>query len=62
MKKDELFLNALASQLGTYAMGRELGFSDRAAVRSWITVMRENRHTIRSLINAVVTSEQFTTK
>ncbi|MGV3531499.1 MAG: DUF1592 domain-containing protein, partial [Chthoniobacteraceae bacterium] len=59
LKKDDLFLNALASQLGTYALGRELGFSDRPAVRSWISAMRGNGHSIRSLITAIVTSDQF---
>ena len=62
LKKDDLFLNSLASQLTTYALGRELGFSDRAAIRSFVGEMRKNGNSIRSLIAAIATSDTFTTK
>ena len=62
LKKDDLFLNSLASQLTTYALGRELGFSDRASVRSFVETMEDNGNTLQSLITAIATSELFTTK
>jgi hypothetical protein len=62
LKKEDLFLTALASQLTTYALGRELGFSDRPAVRASIEEMKRHRYTLRSLVVAIVTSDCFTTK
>jgi hypothetical protein len=62
LKKEDLFLTSLASQLTTYALGRELGFSDRPALRSHIEQMKRDRYTLRSLIAAIATSESFTTK
>ena len=62
LKKEDLFLNALASQLATYALGRELGFSDRAAVRGFVSQMQQDKNCLRALIIAIVTSESFTTK
>ncbi len=59
---EELFLTSLASRMMTYALGRELGFSDRPAVRSLVETMKQNKYTLRSLIVAIVTSEQFNTK
>lgn len=62
LMNEELFLTSLASRMMTYALGRELGFSDRAAVRSLVETMKQNQYTLRSLIVAIVTSEQFNTK
>ena len=62
MKKEDLFLNSLATQLTTYALGRELGFSDRATVRGFVQQMKRERTTLRSLIMAIVTSPTFTTR
>ncbi len=62
LKKDGLFQNSLATQLATYALGRELGFSDRPAIRSFVETMGENGNSLRSLIAAIATSELFTTK
>ncbi|MBX3743562.1 MAG: DUF1592 domain-containing protein [Akkermansiaceae bacterium] len=62
LEKDDLFLNALATQLTTYALGRELGFSDRPAIRSFTAAMRKEKNTLRSLIKSIVTSESFITK
>jgi len=60
--KEDLFLNSLSSQLHTYALGRELGFSDRPAVKSSIARMKENGRSLGSLIEFIVTSPAFTTK
>jgi len=62
LKKEDLFLTSLASQLTTYALGRELGFSDRPAIRSFVEQMKAEKYTISSLITAIATSESFTTK
>lgn len=62
LKKEDLFLTALASQLTTYALGRELGFSDRPAIRSFVDKMKRERYTLRALVAAIATSDSFTTK
>jgi Protein of unknown function (DUF1592)/Protein of unknown function (DUF1588)/Protein of unknown function (DUF1587)/Protein of unknown function (DUF1595)/Protein of unknown function (DUF1585)/Planctomycete cytochrome C len=62
LKKDDLFLTALASQLYTYALGRELGFSDRPTVRASVADMKQNNGSVRILIRDIVQSPLFTTK
>lgn len=62
LKKEDLFLNTLASQLYTYALGRELGFSDRPTVRAAVTEMKANNYSLRTLIRTIVESKLFTTK
>lgn len=62
MKNEDLFLTSLASQMMTYALGRELGFSDRATIRSLVAAMKQNQYTLRSLIVSIVDSESFHTK
>ncbi len=62
LKRDAQFLNSLASQLTTYALGRELGFSDRPAVRRFVKDMQGEKNMIRTLIKSIATSEAFTTK
>jgi hypothetical protein len=62
LKMDDKFLNSLASHLTTYALGRELGFSDRPALRGFVKEMRMEKNTIRSLIKSIATSQAFTTK
>ncbi len=62
LKKEDLFLNALSSQLYTYALGRELGFSDRPAVRASVEAMKRNRYLLRALLITIVQSDLFTTK
>ena len=55
------FENSLATQLTTYAIGRELGFPDREEVRRLTAAMNKNGNTLRSLIHAISTSPLFTT-
>jgi hypothetical protein len=62
LKKEDLFLNALASQLYTYGLGRELGFSDRPTVRTSVEAMKRNKYMLRALLLTIVQSELFTTK
>ena len=62
LKKDDLFFNALASQLYTYALGRELGFSDRPTVRAAVADMKRHNGSVRTLIRDIVQSPLFTTQ
>ena len=62
LKQEDLFLTALANQLATYALGRELGFSDRPTIRAAVTAMKAHRTTLRTLLQTIATSELFTTK
>ncbi len=62
LKQEDLFLTALANQLTTYALGRELGFSDRSTVRAAVNAMKRDGYTIRSLLLSITASELFTTK
>lgn len=59
LKKEDLFLNTLASQITTYALGRELGFSDRAMVRTLVQKMKEGGYGMGGMIGALVRSEAF---
>jgi len=62
LKQEDLFFNGLATQLFTYALGRELGFVDRPRVATAVESMKRNKYTLRSLVQAIVASEPFTTK
>ena len=62
LKREDLFLTALASQLYTYGLGRELGFSDRPAVRASVEAMKRNKYMLRALLLTIVQSDLFTTK
>ena len=62
LAQEDLFLTALANQFATYALGRELGFSDRPTIRAAVETMKRNRTTLRSLLLTIATSELFTTK
>ncbi|GDY18708.1 cytochrome c [Verrucomicrobiota bacterium] len=62
LKKEDLFLTALAKQLHTYALGRELGFADQPMLRAAVAGMKQEQYTLRSLTQAVVASEAFRMK
>jgi hypothetical protein len=62
LRKDDLFLTALASKLMTYACGRELGLADQPAVKQAVARMRKDKHTLRALVKAIVVSEPFSMK
>jgi len=62
LAKEDLFLGCLASKLMTYAYGRELGLSDQPAVKAAIADMKQNKYTLKSLANFIVSSEAFATK
>ena len=62
LKREDLFLNTLASQMTTYALGRELGFSDQPAIRASVSAMKRHGYSVRSLITTIVNSDQFTSR
>jgi hypothetical protein len=62
LKKEDLFLRCLAGKMFTYALGREMGYSDKALLDAAISHMKENNRTLRSLIHFIVTSGPFITK
>ena len=62
LKNEDRFLETLASQLATYALGRELGFSDRKMVRDFAAHTKQRGYTLEALLEAIVSSSAFTTK
>lgn len=62
LKNEDLFLRCLSEKLFTYALGREMGYSDKAEIDASIAHLRTNGKTLRSLIHFIVTSKSFTTK
>lgn len=59
MEREDLFLRCLVEKIFTYALGRELGFSDGAQVRAGVVSVKENGYTLRALLKFVVGSELF---
>lgn len=62
MNQQDKFLTGLSAKLHTYALGRELGFSDQKMVSEGVTKMKSGSYTLRSLIQAIVASESFASK
>ena len=62
LKQDDLFLKSLATQLTTYALGRELGLADQPLIDGTVAAMKENGTTVRSLVKAIVASDAFAAK
>ncbi len=56
--KDQV-ARCLTQKLLTYALGRELGFSDREAVERIVAVSREQGYGFRTLLHTVVRSDLF---
>ncbi len=55
----DLLTRNLARKLMTYALGRKIGFSDRAAVEEIVTRVREDGYGFRTLVHEVVASPAF---
>ncbi len=53
------FAHCLTERLLTYALGRELGFSDRAAVREIANRARKRGNGLRTLIHEIILSDTF---
>ncbi|TWU18083.1 hypothetical protein Poly21_02380 [Allorhodopirellula heiligendammensis] len=59
MRQQDAFLHCLAAKMLTYALGRELGITDRPLVDDAVKHMKSNALTLRSLIEFVVQTETF---
>lgn len=62
LANEDQFLGALATKLLTYACGRELGLADQPTVKAAVVHLKQNRYTVRSLLEFIVASEPFGTK
>jgi hypothetical protein len=62
VKHEDLFLKCITVKMLTYAIGRELGVADAPFVAEAVMKMKENNHTLRSLIHYIATSKPFLTK
>jgi hypothetical protein len=62
LKKEDLFLRCLADKMFTYALGREMGYSDKKHLDDAVAHLKQTDKSLRSLIHFIVTSEPFTTK
>ena len=49
----------LTEKLATYALGRQLGFSDRPQVEKIVSSVAQKNYGFRSLIHEIVQSEMF---
>lgn len=62
LKQQDRFLVGLSAKLHTYALGRELGFSDQPMIDAGAAAMKKQGYTLRSLIHSIVTSDSFSSK
>jgi hypothetical protein len=56
------FVRCLTEKLTTYALGRELGFSDRAEIERIASETVSQGEGLRTLVKAIVLSESFKTR
>ena len=59
LEREDLFLNCLAEKMFIYALGRELGFSDKPSVEAAVKHMKGNGYSLRALLKHIVGSELF---
>ena len=59
LAKPQPIVRGLATKLSTYALGRQIGFSDRAAMERIAENVAENGHGLRTLIHEIVQSDLF---
>jgi mono/diheme cytochrome c family protein len=59
LDRSDVFVAALAEQLMTYALGRELAAQDMPQLRSVVREAAAEDHTLRSLLKAIVASDSF---
>jgi hypothetical protein len=59
LSRSGTFVTALAERLMTYALGRELDYYDRPAVRGVVRAAEANGTTLDALIQAIVASDTF---
>ena len=61
LQQDERFNRCLTEKLMTFALGRELGFSDRVYVDQVLQKIAANGYGLRTLVHAIVESPAFLT-
>lgn len=59
LQRKEMFLRCLAGKMMGYALGREMGITDRPQIDAAIQSMNDNGRTLRSLIHWIVLSDEF---
>lgn len=59
LEDETAMARSLTRLLMSYALGRQVGFSDRPAVEEILASVRTNNYGLRSIINEIVTSETF---
>jgi hypothetical protein len=59
MKQKDRFARAFSVKMLTYALGRPVGYTDRAVVDSLTDALRKNDYRIQPLVQAIVASEPF---
>jgi Protein of unknown function (DUF1592)/Protein of unknown function (DUF1588)/Protein of unknown function (DUF1587)/Protein of unknown function (DUF1595)/Protein of unknown function (DUF1585)/Planctomycete cytochrome C len=62
LKQQDRFFTVLASQLTSYAVGREVSFGDKPAIQHDVAAMQHNGHTLRALVHAIIVSPPFLNK
>lgn len=62
MKEEDKFLNCLSEKLLIYALGRGLGYADRATVEELSESLKRNDYHLRGLITGIVKTKVFQTK
>jgi hypothetical protein len=60
LERSDTFVTALTERLMTYALGRELDYRDRPAVRSVVRAAAPENYTLAALVQAIVASDAFT--
>ncbi|HRX55566.1 MAG TPA: DUF1585 domain-containing protein, partial [Verrucomicrobiales bacterium] len=58
-RKNPTPARCLTEKLLTYALGRELGFSDRPGVRDIVSETRSRGNGLRTLVEEIVASDLF---
>ena len=62
LAEKDRFARALSERMMTYALGRPVGYSDRQTIHSFAEALKSDNYRIRTLIHAIVASEEFQTK
>ncbi|MFT4557021.1 MAG: hypothetical protein ACI92S_002378, partial [Planctomycetaceae bacterium] len=62
LEEEDKFLNCLSEKLLVYALGRGLGYADRATVEELSELLKRNDYHLRGLITNIVKTKAFQTK
>src|SRR5690606_10093959 len=59
LARSNSFVTALTEQLMTYALGRQLEYFDKPAVRGVVRAAAQDGYTLHSLVHGIVASDTF---